>query len=153
MKLICILFLSIVCQSHAQQKVNHPLKFEGEIKGVFEVVSIDSSQSINLTTLKLKYLLDVEKNKNIEIPTSYEAVVYTKKAKMNGRKNDSKYKKLQVGSEYYFELKHMFFYKSLNPAPNEIPYALDVDGKRIWEESSNYGVYTTTELKGIYYIN
>lgn len=153
MKLICIFFLSIVCQSFAQQKENRPLKFEGEIKGVFEVVKIDSSNSINLTTLKLKYLLNVGKDKNIEIPTSYEAVVYTEKVKVNWKKNDTKYKKLQVGSEYYFDLKHIFFYRSLHPAPNEIPYALDVDGKRIWEESRDYGVYTATELKGIYYIN
>lgn len=152
MKIINILLIFFTLTICGQNNVKRAFKFEGEVRGVFEVIHIDSSNSVHLVTLKLKYLLDSEKIKNIDVPSSYEVVIYSEKKKIRKVKNNPKIKKVELGSEYYFDLKHMFFYKTLFPGPNEIPYALIIDSKLIWNESSPFGIYTTYQLTDLYYV-
>lgn len=143
--------LFLAWQSFGQEQPKRPLKFEGEIDGIFEVVQIDTTKSVNLIRLKLKKFSDAEYLRGIDIPKNYEAVIYAEKVELLKREKDSSIVKLQVGSEYYFELKHMFFYNTLFPAPNEIPYALAIDGTVIWAEKEEFGIYNTSQLNGLFY--
>jgi hypothetical protein len=149
MKAIKLFLILAFLNSYSQNDKKHILKYEGKIDGVFEVIQIDTLKSVNLIKLRLKYILNRQQLNNVDIPNSYEAFIYSEKVKL---KKSNKLEKLKIGSEYFFELKHMFFYKSLYPAPNDIPFALDLEGKRIWEENNDFGIYNTSEIKGISYV-
>lgn len=145
MKHLKILLLFLCTCTFAQ---NNPVKFEGQIKGIFEVLEIDTSQSVNLIKLKLKYLV----NNDVDVPSNYVAFIYSEKLSKKQYKKNSSFEKVKVGKEYYFNLKHLIFYRSLNPPPNTIPRVFELDGKTIWKESDDYGIYTTSYLEGVSYV-
>ncbi|MFK5982555.1 MAG: hypothetical protein QM499_06550 [Flavobacteriaceae bacterium] len=159
MKVLSLILLFISISGYTQPTYENPLKFEGQLRGVFEVLAIDSTKSVNLITLKLNYLTN--KSPKLIIPPNYIALVFSDKpSKEKNRKNQkigksqwrSTSENLLVGKEYYFDLKHYYYYRSINPPPNNIPYAFDLDGERIWEESDTFGIYQTSYLEGVFYV-
>ncbi|MCL9805441.1 hypothetical protein NAT51_07905 [Flavobacterium amniphilum] len=151
MKAIHIFFLLMCFSLFSQTKNTKALKFQGHLKGVFEIIEIDSSQSENKIRLKLIHLLNPKDFAEFDDSKSYYALVISKKEKTNSKKKIQGLQKLIIGREYYFDLHHIFFYKSLYPGPNTIPYAFNLDDKRIWEEADDYGLYTSENLFGLFY--
>jgi hypothetical protein len=151
--LLCTILICFVANAQQNNSSKKGLKYEGEIKGVFEIIKIDSTKKYNLITLKLKYLLNKDFINNTETPKEYIALLYSerkKNVKIGKLKN---YDDLIIGREYYFDLKHLYFYKSMYPASNEIPYAFDIDGKRIWSENDSFGIYTSDYVFNLRYKN
>lgn len=149
MRFFKILFLYTSFISIAQK--NYPLKWKAELSGVFEVVKIDSTKIEYQINLKMKYLSNKQDFKNNLVPEEYFALLISQKPTSKKISNKKIYKKLQVGKEYYFNLKHYYFCKSMHPAPSSIPYAYGEWPDYIWREESDFGIYETEQLIGVFY--
>lgn len=151
MKVIKLFFLIISFSLQSQNNKVNPLKFQGEIKGIFEIIEIDSTGSENKIKLKLLHLLNSKDFPTFNNTSPFFAIVISKKKNIRQKNKLKELNKLIIGREYYFDLLHVFFYKSLYSGPNTIPYAYNLDGKRIWEEANDYGLYTSNNLIGLFY--
>lgn len=147
------LFLVLLCiGGYAQNPQKQPLKFKGQIKGVFEIIAVDSIYDGFLFRANLKYLLDdfTDHEKLFyEIPKEYQVLIFSVNPTKRQIRQNISYSSLKIGNEYFFDLKHYFYYMNLNPPPNVAPYQFrDKDDKIIWKEEDDLGIYTTHYLEG-----
>src|SRR5690606_1580607 len=117
MKLITYFLILFCAVTNAQNDKIYPLKFEGHLKGVFEIIEIDTSNSVNFIKFKLKYLINSNDYKNTKIPDEFIALVYTEKVSKKNTKLKKLSNKLSIGKEYFLDLKHPFYFNTLNPPP------------------------------------
>ncbi|RZK01122.1 MAG: hypothetical protein EOO46_20705 [Flavobacterium sp.] len=145
-------FIVIFCTVNLYSQKNYPIKWESSITGIFEVTKIDTLDKEYHIWIKLKYLLNADKYKDNIIPENYYALILSFKNKKEKALKKHSNEKLKIGAEYYFDLEHYYFFHSMHPAPNTMPYAYGDWPDYLWKEESDFGLYESKQVNDLFYI-